>query len=318
MSTQGYGFGNQNTYEASVNFGGADASPQAESSIDVTMESFVRDVIEESRSRPVLVDFWAPWCGPCKQLAPVLEKAVAKTKGKIRLTKMNIDEHPAIAGQMGIQSIPAVIAFKDGQPVDGFMGALPESQIEQFLAKIAAADPAAEAVGTAIDEAKAAVAAGNHAVAAQLFSEALSRDPHNAEAVAGMAGLYVDHDQMENAVALLDRLPAESQGHPTVAAVRTRIALAEEAAKLGNPAQFEQTLVENPDDLDARFQLALIRNAQGRREEAVEHLLYVIRKDRAFREDGARQQLLQFFEAWGNGDPATLKGRRKLSTALFS
>lgn len=318
MSTQGYGYGNQNAYEASVSFGDTDRSASARNSIDVTTECFMRDVIEESRKRTVLVDFWAPWCGPCKQLGPIIEKVVANTKGKVRLAKMNIDEHPAIAGQMGIQSIPAVIAFKDGQPVDGFMGALPESQIEQFLAKIGSANPDDAATGAALEEAKAAVASGNHPLAVQLYKDILVRDHHNVEAVTGMAGLYAEHDQIENAISLLDGLPEEAQGNSAVAALRTQIALLEEASKLGNPSEFEQKLVNDPDDLDARFQLALIRNAQSRCDEAVEHLLHIVRKDREFREDGARHQLLQLFEAWGNTDPATVKGRRKLSTALFS
>jgi putative thioredoxin len=284
---------------------------------DTTTAAFTADVIRESRQQPVLVDFWAPWCGPCKQLTPALEKAVRAAGGKVKLVKMNIDEHPSIAGQLGIQSIPAVIAFKNGQPVDGFMGAIPESQIAEFLKRVIGKGAGAE-IADALAAATEARAAGDVQTAADIYSALLEQAPDNADAAAGLADLLFETGDEETARAVLGRVPEDKQDAPAVAAVRAKIKLAEEAAALGNPAELEARLARDPKDHQARFDLAAIRNAQGKRTEAAEHLLAIIKADRSWQDDAARQQLLKFFDAWGMTDEATLASRRKLSSILFS
>ncbi|MEL6819412.1 MAG: thioredoxin [Pseudomonadota bacterium] len=287
---------------------------------DTTTAEFTKDVVEESRQQPVLIDFWAPWCGPCKQLTPILEAAVQKSGGKIKLVKMNIDEHPAIAGQMGVQSIPAVLAFSNGQPIDGFMGALPESQVQAFIDKIVAAagsDPEAEMVEQALKEAAEAVAAGDAAGAAQLYAAVLQQEPENAIAFAGMAGLMIDNGQADRAKSMLETVPEAIKDDPLLASVKTRLELAEKVAAIGDPAALEARLTADENDHDARFDLALIANAQSSREVAADHLLKIMEKDRDWREDGARKELLVLFEAWGPTDPATVAARRKLSSILF-
>lgn len=283
---------------------------------DTSTASFSADVIQESRRQPVLVDFWAPWCGPCKQLAPALEKVVQEAGGRVKLVKLNIDEHPAIPGQLGIQSIPAVIAFKDGQPVDGFMGAVPESEIREFVTKISAGG------GNRIEEALAAAAeareAGDQQMAAQIYSAVLQQEPDHVEALAGLADLLFEAGQVEEARAVLDRVPEAKNNAASVAAVRAKMALAEEVAGLGDSAELQRRLEADQADHQARFDLALIQNAQGRREEAAENLLAIVRADRSWNDEAARTKLLELFEAWGLSDPVTLSARRKLSSLLFS
>ncbi|WCK15368.1 thioredoxin [Agrobacterium tumefaciens] len=287
---------------------------------DTTTAAFSKDVIEESRHQPVLVDFWAPWCGPCKQLTPVLEKAVNEANGRVKLVKLNIDDHPSIPGQLGIQSIPAIVAFLDGRPVDGFMGAVPESQIKQFIDKIAgpdAGDPKAE-IEAVLAQAKQLLADGDHNGAAQLFGAVMQADPENAAAIAGIAECMIAVGQYERASELLSSLPAEVAADAGIQLVSKKIAQYEEARKIGDPVALERDLALDPDNYEARVKLAKVLNAQGRRDEAADHLLYVMRKDRTFDDDGARRQLLEFFEAWGFKDPASVAGRRKLSAILFS
>ncbi|MCA2409651.1 thioredoxin [Rhizobium leguminosarum bv. viciae 248] len=313
-------FGNQMT--ASTSFGAAPAPAAAAGSYitETTTANFAKDVIEESRKQPVLVDFWAPWCGPCKQLTPVLEKVVNEAKGRVRLVKMNIDDHPSIAGQLGIQSIPAVIAFVNGRPADGFMGAVPESQIQQFIDRIAGpagADEAAE-IEAVLAEAAELLAAGNINEAAQLYGAVMQADPENAKALAGMAECMIAANQHQRAREVLTELPEELAKDAGIQAVLMKLEQIEEARKLGDPVALERELAANPDDHEARIKLAKIRNVEGRRDEAADHLLLVMRKDRAFDDDGARRQLLQFFEVWGFKDPATVAARRKLSAMLFS
>ncbi|MBB3525220.1 MULTISPECIES: thioredoxin [Rhizobium] len=313
-------FGNQMT--ATTSFGAQPATAAAAGGYitDTTTANFGKDVIEESRNQPVLVDFWAPWCGPCKQLTPVLEKVVNEAKGRVRLVKMNIDDHPSIAGQLGIQSIPAVIAFVNGRPADGFMGAVPESQIQQFIDRIAGpagADEAAE-IEAVLTEAAELLAAGNINEAAQLYAAVMQADPENAKAVAGMAECMIAANQHERARQTLTDLPEELAKDPGIQAVLKKLEQIEEARKLGDPVALERDLAVNPDDHEARLKLAKILNVEGRRDEAAEHLLLIMRKDRAFDDDGARRQLLQFFEVWGFKDPATVSARRKLSAMLFS
>ncbi|MGX9988292.1 thioredoxin [Rhizobium sp. WSM1274] len=313
-------FGNQMT--ASTSFGAAPEPTAAAGSYitETTTANFSKDVIEASRSQPVLVDFWAPWCGPCKQLTPALEKVVNEAKGRVRLVKMNIDDHPSIAGQLGIQSIPAVIAFVNGRPADGFMGAVPESQIQQFIDRIAGpagADQAAE-IEAVLAEAAELLAAGNIDEAAQLYGAVMQADPENAKALAGMAECMIADNQHQRARDILTELPEELSKDTGIQAVLKKLEQIEEARKLGDPIALERELAANPDDHEARLKLAKILNVEGRRDEAADHLLQIMRKDRAFDDDGARRQLLQFFEVWGFKDPATVAARRKLSAMLFS
>ncbi len=284
---------------------------------DTTTAGFSKDVIQESRNQPVLVDFWAPWCGPCKQLTPILEKAVQAAGGAVKLVKMNIDDHPSVAGQLGIQSIPAVIAFKNGQPVDGFMGAVPESQITAFIKKLGG-DDAKAAIEEALAAATEARAAGDIEAAGQIYEMILSQAPETIEAIAGAAELAFEAGNVEAAEDILASAPEKKADAPELAAVRARIALDSEVRKLGNPVELEARLAANAKDHQARFDLALIQNARGERDAAADSLLHIIRTDRTWNDDGARAQLLKLFEAWGPMDDATLAARRKLSSLLFS
>jgi putative thioredoxin len=287
---------------------------------DTTTQTFVKDVIEESKRQPVLIDFWAPWCGPCRQLTPALEKAVRAAKGKVKLVKMNIDEHPAIPGQMGIQSIPAVIAFVNGQPADGFMGAVPESQVNAFIEKLTRGVPAAGEPNIAeiLKEAEAVLAEGDAATAAQIYAEALAVDATNIAALAGLAKCYLATGAIEQAKQTLAMVPESKRNDAGVKAVQASIDLAEQASSLGPVTELEQKVAANPLDHQARFDLATALNAIGKRIEATEQLLQIVKRDRKWNEDGARKQLVQFFEAWGGADEATVDGRKKLSTILFS
>ncbi|MGX5733896.1 thioredoxin [Bosea thiooxidans] len=284
---------------------------------DTTTQGFRQDVVTESMTQPVLVDFWAPWCGPCKQLTPVIEKAVKAAGGKVKLVKMNIDDHPQIPGQLGIQSIPAVIAFKQGQPVDGFMGAQPESQVKAFIERLVGPVGPGEAEEL-LTAAEAAAKAGDAAGASELYAGVLQMEPDNLKAIAGLARLHLDTGDLEGAKGILAMAPQDKAADPALAAVRAAIELAEQAASLGDTAELEARVAANPRDHQARFDLALALNARDRREEAVDQLVAIIKADRKWNDDGARKQLLQFFEAWGPMDEASVAGRRKLSTLLFS
>jgi putative thioredoxin len=284
---------------------------------ETTTQSFVKDVIEESKRQPVLIDFWAPWCGPCKQLTPVLEKVVRAARGKVKLVKMNIDEHPAIPGQMGIQSIPAVIAFVNGQPADGFMGALPESQVTQFIERLTK-DRISGGAQDLLKEAEAALAQGDPATAAEIYAELLAEDSGNVAALAGLARCYFETGAIDKAKQTLAQVPEAKRNDAAVAAVRSAIELAEQAAAVGPVAELEQKVAANPLDHQARFDLALAFNSKGQRNEALDQLIEIVRRDRKWNDDGARKQLVQLFEAWGPKDEATLEGRRRLSSILFS
>jgi len=284
---------------------------------DTTTQTFVKDVIEESKRQPVLVDFWAPWCGPCKQLTPVLEKAVKAAKGKVKLTKMNIDEHPSIPSQMGIQSIPAVIAFVNGQPADGFMGALPESQVVAFLERLTKDKIAGEAKDL-LAAADAALAAGDAAGAADIYAQILAEDAANVPALAGLVRCYVQTGALDRARQTLAMIPNGKQNDAAAAAARAALELAEQAKTVGPVTDLEQKVAANPLDHQARFDLALALNGKGRRHDALEHLLAIVKRDRKWNDDGARKQLVQFFDAWGPTDEATVEGRKRLSSILFS
>jgi len=284
---------------------------------DTTTQTFVKDVIEESKRQPVLIDFWAPWCGPCKQLTPVLEKAVRAAKGKVKLVKMNIDEHPAIPGQMGIQSIPAVIAFVNGQPADGFMGALPENQVMAFLERLTKDRIGGEAKDL-LKAADAALAEGDPAGAADLYAQLLAEDNTNVNALAGLARCYVETGAIDQAKQTLALVPDSKRNEASVLAATAALDLAEQAKSLGPIGDLEQKVAANPLDHQARFDLALALNSKGRRPEALEHLISIVKRDRKWNDDGARKQLVQFFDAWGPTDEATIEGRKRLSSILFA
>jgi putative thioredoxin len=284
---------------------------------DTTTQTFVKDVIEESKRQPVLVDFWAPWCEPCKQLTPVLEKAVKAAKGKVKLVKMNIDAHPAIPGQMGIQSIPAVIAFVGGQPADGFMGALPEGQVVAFLERLTKDRIGGEAQDL-LKAADAALAEGDASGAAQMYADVLAEDNASVPALGGLARAYVETGALDQARQTLAMVPEGKQNDAAVAAARAALELAEQAKTLGPISELEQKVAANPLDHQARFDLALALNGKGRRADALEQLLAIVKRDRKWNDDGARKQLVQFFDAWGPTDEATIEGRKKLSSILFA
>ena len=285
---------------------------------ETTTQTFVKDVIEESKRQPVLIDFWAEWCGPCKQLTPVLEKAVRAAKGKVKLVKMDIDKHPQIPGQMGIQSIPAVIAFVGGRPADGFMGAVPESQVTAFIEKLTRGMKGSPDIAEILQEADAALAEGDVANAGAIYAEVLQEDPSNVAAIAGLARCHLQAGDLEKAKQTLALVPEAKRGDSAVSAVQAAIDLAEQAKAIGPVAELEQKVAANPLDHQARFDLALALNAGGQRLNAANHLLDIVRRDRKWNDDGARKQLVQFFEAWGGTDEATIEGRKRLSSILFS
>jgi putative thioredoxin len=297
------------------------AAPASDLIADTTTQTFVKDVIEESKTRPVLVDFWAPWCGPCKQLTPALEKVVKAAKGKLKLVKMNIDEHPPIfqqiAQQMGIQSIPAVLAFVNGQPIDGFLGALPEKQITEFVERLIK-DRVGGEEKDALAAADAALAEKDYAGAAELYAHVLQQDSNSVAAMAGLARCYVGTGNVEQAKKTLEMVPEAKQNDTTVAAARAAIELAEQTKDLGPVGDLEARVAADPKDYQARFDLALALNANGNREGAIEQLIEIVKRDRKWNDDGARKQLVQLFDAWGPTDEATLEGRKRLSSVLFS
>jgi putative thioredoxin len=282
---------------------------------------FMADVIEESRTQPVIVDFWAPWCGPCKTLAPALEKTVLAAKGRVKLVKINIDENPGVAGQLGVRSIPAVFAFDRGRPVDGFMGAVPESQIRMFVDRLArGAPPGAEEadLDAALAEAAGALAEGDVGGAAQVYAAILQADPENVKAIAGLARCYLAAGEPAQASETLAMVPEDRQKDADVLSVRAAIELASAAPAAGENAELEAKVAANPNDHAARFDLANALAARGDLDGAVQHLLTIIEKDRAWNEDAARTQLLKIFEASGLGSDLAKSGRRRLSAILFS
>jgi putative thioredoxin len=299
--------------------GAAPAKGGADLIKDSDVTTFMVDVIEASKDVPVIVDFWAPWCGPCKQLGPLLEKAVKEANGAVRMVKVNIDENPEIAQQMRIQSIPAVFAFKGGRPVDGFVGALPESQIKAFLKRLggpAAAQPSP--IEMALEEAKAALEAGDTGTASALYGQILAREPANAVAAAGLAKGYLAAGDAAKAKQLLDGLPAEAQKHADVAAARAALDLASQAEGAGDTAALKTRLSQNPADHEARLDLATALFAGGQIEEAMDQLLELFKRDRKWNDEAARKQLVKFFEVLGPTHPQTILGRKRLSSLMFA
>jgi putative thioredoxin len=285
---------------------------------DSSTATFMADVIEASMQTPVIVDFWAPWCGPCKQLGPAIEKVVNEAKGAVRLVKINVDENQQLAQQMRIQSIPAVYAFKGGRPVDGFMGAVPESQVREFVKALGGESPEAAGAKEALAQADAAMAENNAADAASLYSQVLEIEPESADAYAGLAKAYLALGEKDAVREILDNTPEAIKNAPQVAAVKSALELSEQGSQDADEiAALQQKVSADPKDHQARFDLAVAQSA-GAPQDAIDNLLEIIRRDRNWNEGAARAQLLKIFEALGPTHELTLGGRRKLSSILFS
>ena len=287
---------------------------------DGSTATFMADVIEASMDAPVVVDFWAPWCGPCKQLGPVLEKVVRAANGAVKLVKIDIDQDPEIAQQLRVQSIPAVFAFSGGRPVDAFQGALPESQVKSFIDKLAksAGTAVASPLDEALDQAAERLAAKDFGAAASIYAQVVQHAPDNAAGIAGLTRALVGLGEVGQAREVFDTLPEDARGNAEAEAAASALALAEKAADTGDRDELLARLESHPDDHQARFDLALALHAEGRNEEAIDALVEIVRRAREWNDQAARKQLLELFEALGPTDPATVAGRRKLSAILFS
>jgi putative thioredoxin len=305
-----------------MQFGTPDPGSQAagmapDTVYDTSTATFQQDVLEASRDALVLVDFWADWCGPCKQLTPVIENVVRSYGGKVRLAKLNVDQHPAISGQLRIQSLPTVYAFRDGRPVDGFAGAQPESAIREMIDRHLGADAEAE-LDEILGQASQALEAGDLQAAAEIYAAILQQDPQNTPALAGLAHCYMKSGDTERARQTIALVPPDKQSEQDVASVLAALDLADRAANAVDTSALEARVAANPADHEARLELAVAFAGNGEKERAVDELIDLFKRDRNWNDEAARKQLLQFFEAWGPKDPATLDGRRKLSSLLFA
>jgi len=306
--------------------GAPGAGPAGANAADLIKDSdqnkFAQDVLDTSMQVPVIVDFWAPWCGPCKQLGPLIEKVVKEAKGAVRLVKINVDESQALAGQLRIQSIPAVYAFFQGRPVDGFVGAQPESQLRQFvqrLAKMGAAGQGPSPVDEALEAAEAAFAEGDFGAASAIFGQVLDHESDNAKAIAGLVKCSIATGDLAGAKEMLAGVTPEILKDPAVASAVSALELAEAGQKAaGQTQQLQARIDANPKDFEARYDLAVAQFAANEREAAIDQLLEIFKANRAWNEEAARKQLVKFFEAMGPTDPLTLAGRRKLSSLMFS
>ena len=287
---------------------------------DVSEADFMAEVVEASQEVPVIVDFWAPWCGPCKTLGPALEAAVTKAKGAVKMAKVNVDENQMIAGQLRVQSIPTVYAFWKGQPVDGFQGAVPPSEIDAFVERVvqAAGGDASGGLDDALAAAEEMLEQGAAADAAQTFAAILQEDEANAGAYGGLVRSYIALEDLEQAEAILNGAPAEISKSPELEAAHAQLELAKQAGEAGPVAELKAAVEANPDDLQARFDLAQALYAGGQVQEAVDELLELFRRDREWNDEAAKRQLFTIFEALKPNDPIVLNGRRKLSSMIFA
>lgn len=285
---------------------------------DATEATFMADVIDASMEVPVIVDFWAPWCGPCKQLTPALEEAVRAARGKVRLVKVDVDRNQMIAGQLRIQSIPTVYAFVKGQPVDAFQGALPPSQIKQFIERLVAMGGEDTGLEEALDQADAMLAEGAVADAAQVYAAILQEEKENLRAIVGLARCHLAMQEIDKAKGMLALVPADKANDPLVTGLQAQIALAEETADAGEAGEFRARLERDPNDHQARYDLAMALVAQGDHAAAVDELLELFRRDREWNDGAAKQQLFKLFDSLGPKSEVAQKGRRRLSSMIFS
>lgn len=285
---------------------------------DASDQSFMADVVEASNTQPIVVDFWAPWCGPCKSLTPIIENVVRSYGGKVKLVKINIDENPGIAGQLNVRSIPAVFAFDKGRPVNAFQGALPESQIRQFIDQVLGGTDNAKQLEEAIAQADESLQAGDIATAAQMYGAVVEADPAHLGAIAGLARCYLANGDRERALQILDMVPEDKASDPAIKSVRTALELMAETPLDEEMFSARETVAANPQDYEARYDLAEKFMANGKMQEACDHLLAILTHNLEWGDGKAKAKLLEIFEAAGPKDPVTVDGRRRLGSLMFA